>query len=75
MLDKVRSWYLRRKAIHALKRQYRYLIEVDRLMELYVTKQILASKGGAKDQWRQSLIKHQQSIQSQEDLVEFLNSQ
>jgi hypothetical protein len=61
-------------AIWRLKRRYAYLIEVDRVMEQFVTKTIL--DGGSPEfvaASRKQLINLQNEISSKERLVAFLS--
>lgn len=67
--------YYRKLAIWRLKRRYKYLIEVDKLMEEFVTQTIL--EGGTeefKNASRKQLIALQGEIKSKEKLLEFLKT-
>jgi hypothetical protein len=75
MFNKLITYLLRKKAIFSLKRKYRYMNEVEKLMEMYATRQILSGIDPASvGQSRQLLLKHQQTVKVQEDFIEFLNS-
>lgn len=62
-------------AVWRLKRRYAYLIEVDRVMEEFVTQSIL--DGGSQEflgASRQQLISLQNDIKSKERLIAFLKA-
>lgn len=74
-LAKPREWYLRRKVIRGLKKSNRYSLEVEKLMESFATNRILsAASPDSKNQSRQVLIKHQQTIQIKSDFQDFLET-
>lgn len=64
----------RKLALWRLKRRYAYLIEVDKIMEEYVTQVILE---GGSDEFigasRKQLVNLQNDIKSKEKLLLFLN--
>lgn len=65
--------YLRKLAKWRLIRRYKYLIEVDTIMEEFVTRTIL--DGGSeefKNESRRQLISLQNDIKSKKRLLEFL---
>lgn len=63
----------RKLAIWRLKKRYKYLIEVDKLMEEFTTRTIL--DGGSEEflaKSRRQLVSLQNDIKSKERLIEFL---
>ena len=67
------TWYLRRKAKRKLQKQYKYLVEVNTLLEEYITSKIL--QGGSQqfiDKGRQNLIQKQAELKENKTFLEFL---
>jgi hypothetical protein len=74
-MKKIKQRFNRWLAIWRLKRRYKYLIEVDRVMEQFVTKSIL--DGGSQEfisASRKQLIQLQGEISSKERLLDFLEN-
>ena len=72
---KIKEKYYRRKAKRDLIKKYSYLQEVDKLLEEYLTAQIL--KGGSQEflsKSRQSLVKKQGDMKNQEGMIVFLKN-
>ncbi len=73
MIKKFKKWYLRRKAKNKLIKQYEYLVEVNTLLEEYITEKILT--GGSQEfitKGRQNLITKQSEIKENLSFLEFL---
>lgn len=73
MIKKFKKWYLRRKAKNKLIKQYEYLVEVNTLLEEYITEKILI--GGSQEfitKGRQNLITKQSEIKENLSFLEFL---
>lgn len=73
MIKKLKKWYLRRKAKNKLIKQYEYLVEVNTLLEEYITEKILI--GGSQEfitKGRQNLITKQAEIKENLSFLEFL---
>ena len=73
MIKKFKKWYLRRKAKNKLIKQYEYLVEVNTLLEEYITEKILI--GGSQEfitKGRQNLITKQAEIKENLSFLEFL---
>jgi hypothetical protein len=73
-MQKFRQWYLRRKAKRKLTKQYEYLVEVNTLLEEYITQKILAG-GSTKfiEDGRKNLITKQGEIRENKNFLEFLS--
>lgn len=72
-MEKFKKWYLRRKAKNKLIKQYEYLVEVNTLLEEYITEKILT--GGSQEfitKGRQNLITKQSEIRENQSFLEFL---
>lgn len=72
-MSKFKKWYLRRKAKNKLIKQYEYLVEVNNLLEEYITEKILT--GGSQEfitKGRQNLITKQSEIRENVSFLEFL---
>lgn len=72
---KIKENYYRWKAKRDLIKKYMYLQEVDKLLEEYLTAQIL--KGGSQEflsKSRQSLVKKQGDMKNQEGMIMFLKN-
>lgn len=72
-MEKFKKWYLRRKAKNKLVKQYEYLVEVNTLLEEYITEKILT--GGSQEfitKGRQNLITKQSEIKENLSFLEFL---
>lgn len=70
---KFKQWYLRRKAKRKLTKQYEYLVEVNTLLEEYITEKILT--GGSQkfiEDGRKNLIQKQGEIRENKSFLEFL---
>lgn len=72
-MQKLKQWYLRRKAKRKLIRQYEYLVEVNTILEEYITDKILLG-GSAKfiEDGRKNLIQKQGEIRENKTFLEFL---
>jgi hypothetical protein len=72
-MQKFKTWYLRRKAKRKLVKQYEYLVEVNTLLEEYITSKILQG-GSAKfiEDGRKNLIQKQGEIRENKAFLEFL---
>lgn len=72
--SKARTWFLRKKAIRGLRKQNRYALEVEKVMEQYATHQVLnGADSNARNNSRNVLVKHQQVINIKEDFQGFLD--
>lgn len=72
-MQKFKTWYLRRKAKRKLTKQYLYLVEVNTLLEEYITQKILV--GGSQkfiEDGRKNLIQKQAEIKENKSFLEFL---
>jgi hypothetical protein len=58
----------KRKAINDLLKKYKYVLEVDHIMESWITKRILEGQQGR----RNELLEKQQAIKEQELFIEYL---
>jgi hypothetical protein len=68
-----RQWLLRKKAIRGLRKQNRYAVEVEKVMEQYATHQILnGPDANSRNNSRNVLLKHQQVINVKTDFQDFL---
>ena len=75
MFQKLKKKFYRRKAKNKLIKQYEYLLEVNNLLEEYITKKVLT--GGSKEyieKGRQNLISKQSEIKENESFLEFLHN-
>ncbi len=73
MFKKINKWYLRRKAKRKLQKQYKYLVEVNTLLEEYITNKIMM--GGSTqyiEKGRKDLITKQAEIRENQTFLEFL---
>jgi len=78
--DSVRAWFtreawLRRKAKRGLIKRYDYLLQVEGIMEEYITSTIIS--GGSQEfvmKSRQELVKKQGEIKGMETMLEFLKT-
>ncbi len=73
MFQKIKTKYLRNKAKRKLQRQYEYLVEVNNLLEEYITSKILTG-GSAKfiEDGRKNLISKQAEIKENKSFLDFL---
>lgn len=73
MFNKLKKKYLRRKAKHKLRKQYEYLVEVNTILEEYITKKILVG-GSSKfiEGGRKNLISKQAELKENLSFLEFL---
>ena len=70
----IKQWYLRRKAKRKLTKQYEYLVEVNTLLEEYITTKIL--EGGSSkfiEEGRKNLITKQAELRENKNFLEFLS--
>ena len=75
MYQIIKDKFYRWLAISRLVRRYEYLLQVDKILEEYITDRIL--KGGSTDminQGRGDLLKKQAEIREQEKMLVFLKS-
>lgn len=74
MFQNLKSKYFRNKAKRKLTRQYEYLVEVNTLLEEYITQKILIG-GSAKfiEEGRKNLITKQAEIKENQSFLEFLS--
>lgn len=75
MFKDLKKKYLRFKAKRSLKSRYEYLIEVDALLEEYMTGQLL--RGGSQEfvaTGRSNLAKKQQEIATNKEFLQFLKN-
>jgi hypothetical protein len=73
MFNNIKRKYLRRKAKNKLKEQYEYLVEVNTILEEYLTEKLLG--GGDADfmaKGRKQLADKQGELKSNKDFIEFL---
>jgi hypothetical protein len=74
-VTQARAWILRKRAVRDLIKQNRYAIEVERIMEQFATNRILSGESpDARNQSRNVLVKHQQTIRVKSDFQDFLES-
>lgn len=73
LFQKAKQWYLRRKAKRKLTKQYEYLVEVNNLLEEYITQKVLDG-GSAKfiEDGRKNLIQKQAELRENKTFLEFL---
>lgn len=74
MFNNLMKSYLRRKAKRTLKNQYRYLMEVNAILEEYLTEKLL--QGGSEEfmaKGRADLAQKQSELKTNTEFVEFLN--
>ena len=74
MFNNLMKSYLRRKAKRTLKNQYRYLMEVNAILEEYLTEKLL--QGGSDEfmaKGRADLAQKQSELKTNTEFVEFLN--
>lgn len=72
-MQNLKSKYFRHKAKRKLTKQYEYLVEVNTLLEEYITKKIL--EGGSTkfiEDGRKNLITKQAEIRENKSFLEFL---
>jgi hypothetical protein len=75
LLERFRTWFLRKKALRGLRKSNRYAIEVEKIMEQFATQRILSGQSPeAVGNSRQVLMKHQQTIQVKSDFQAFLDN-
>lgn len=75
MFNKLLTYLLKKKVLFDLRKRYRYMNEVEKVMEMYTTRQIMNSADAkAKNSNRQLLLKHQETISVQEDFIDFLKT-
>ncbi len=74
MLKKLRQKYFRLKAKNKLIKQYEYLVEVNKILEEYITEKILVG-GSTKfiEDGRKQLITKQSEIRENEAFLQFLS--
>lgn len=74
MLKKLRQKYFRFKAKNKLIKQYEYLVEVNKILEEYITEKILVG-GSTKfiEDGRKQLITKQSEIRENESFLQFLS--
>lgn len=73
-LKEFKSWYLRKKVLRDLKRQNLYAIEVEKVMEEFATNRVLSGESAdSRNNSRNVLVKHQQTIAVKSDFQDFLN--
>lgn len=72
-MQKLKQWYFRHKAKRKLTKQYEYLVEVNTLLEEYITQKILTG-GSAQfiEAGRKNLITKQAEIKENKGFLEFL---
>lgn len=73
-MDNLKKKYLRYKAKRTLKRQYEYLIEVNAILEEYLTEKLL--NGGSQEfmaKGRADLANKQGELKTNQEFIEFLN--
>ncbi len=71
MKEKYYKWKAKRKLIH----QYEYVMQVDKLLEGYLTKQILS--GGSQEfleKGRKDLIQKQNEMKTNQKFIDYLKS-
>lgn len=73
-IDNLREWYTRKKAIGNQLKTYRYMLEVHKITELFVTNQILIAENEGKGSWRNQLLQTQQLIKAHEAMINFLQT-
>ena len=73
LFQKAKQWYLRRKAKRKLTKQYEYLVEVNNLLEEYITQKVLDG-GSAKfiEDGHKNLIQKQAELRENKTFLEFL---
>jgi len=74
MFKKLKSKYFRTKAKRKLTQQYEYLVEVNTLLEEYITEKILT--GGSQqfiEEGRKNLITKQREIAENKSFLAFLS--
>ena len=73
MFNNLKKKYLRRKAKNKLKEQYEYLVEVNTLLEEYLTEKLL--EGGDAEfmaKGRSDLAKKQSELKTNVEFIKFL---
>jgi hypothetical protein len=74
MFQNLKTKYFRRKAKRKLTKQYEYLVEVNTILEEYITQKILT--GGSQkfiEDGRKNLITKQSEIKENKSFLEFLS--
>jgi hypothetical protein len=75
MFHKFYIWFLNKLAIWRMKRRYYYLIEVNKILQEYLTKEII--KGGSDtfiQESRKQLLSNQNETKTHERFIEFLQT-
>lgn len=75
MFEKLKTQYLRWKARRTLLNQYEYVMEVDHLLEDYLSQNLL--KGGSAEFMkvgRENLVKKQGEIKTNREFIQFLKN-
>lgn len=75
MFNQLKKKYLRHKAKRTLKKQYEYLIEVNAILEEYLTEKLL--QGGSQEfmaKGRADLANKQSELKTNLEFIEFLNN-
>lgn len=74
MFNNLKKKYLRNKAKNKLKNQYEYLVEVNAILEEYLTEKLL---NGGSDEFmakgRSDLAQKQGELKTNMEFIEFLN--
>lgn len=74
MFNNLKRAYLRKKAKNKLKNQYEYLVEVNAILEEYLTEKLL--NGGSEEfmaKGRADLAQKQGELKTNMEFIEFLN--
>lgn len=75
MYNKIRKAFYRKLAKRRLLTRYRYLVEIDKILEEFITGKIIS--GGTTEfisKGRQELVAKQSEISKTEKLIDFLSS-
>jgi hypothetical protein len=71
LLTKIRKWYFRRKAIRNLTKHNLYMLEMETILERWITKRILDGQTSRRDE----LLTKQGAIKEIEAIIEWLKFQ